>query len=283
MFRGIIKVYRNSANRTTGRFYLIPYCLPLLREKVKVQGLKISLITVTYNAEKSLHDCIESVRSQDYDNLEYIIIDGGSSDQTTKIVKAYGDSITHFLSESDRGIYDAMNKGIAMATGDIVGMLNADDKFADNNVLSLIAGTFLSTAAQIVYGDLDYVNDAGRTIRKWRTGQLAAQSFNHGWMPPHPTFYCKREIFDRLGAYSLDYGTAADYELMLRYLYVHQLMSCYLPQVMVKMKIGGASNRSLGNRLKALACDYKAMRFNRIKYPVMALFLKPLRKVIQFV
>lgn len=247
-----------------------------------MQGLKISLITVVFNAERSISRCIESVLQQTYDNVEYIIIDGASTDETIPIIDQYRHRVSHVLSEPDRGIYDAMNKGIKLATGDIIGMLNADDVFADFNILSNVARAFMQQQADIIYGDLDFINENGRIVRKWRSGFYTLNSFNRGWMPPHPTFYCKRNLFEKFGFYSLEHGTAADYELMLKFMYRNKLPAFYLKTVMVKMKIGGKSNKSFGNRVKALFFDLKAMRRNGIPVPAITLIAKPLRKVMQY-
>jgi glycosyltransferase involved in cell wall biosynthesis len=243
--------------------------------------LKISLITVTYNADRYIARCIDSVIGQAYDNLEYIIIDGGSSDQTVEIVHGYQKYVAHFVSERDNGIYDAMNKGISLASGDIVGILNADDYFADENVLSAVAETFQSPDIYIVYGNLEFVNAEGRSVRKWQSGEYLTLKLNWGWMPPHPTFYCRRQLFVAHGGYSHRYGSAADYELMLRFLRLGYSVR-YLNKVMVKMETGGVSNRSLKNRLKAMRYDLKAMRNNNISIPILAILLKPLRKIGQF-
>lgn len=243
---------------------------------------KISLITVVYNAENTIADCIESVIGQNFRNIEYIIIDGASTDGTIQIIEKYKHHLTHFVSEPDKGIYDAMNKGINLATGDVVGILNADDFFADNTVLSTIVDAFSKKNTDIIYGDLDYINTGGKVIRKWRSGEFTSTSLNLGWMPPHPTFYCKRHLFEKYGLYSLNYGTAADYELMIRYLYVNKLTTYYLNKVIIKMKTGGKSNKSLNSRVKGLFFDLKAMRKNQILLPFLALIVKPLRKIIQY-
>jgi len=247
-----------------------------------VQDLKISIITVVYNAENTIGSCIESVLQQDYKNVEYIIIDGGSTDDTVAIIESYRSQITHFISEPDKGIYDAMNKGIQLATGEVVGMLNADDTFADDTVLGTIAGAFQKNNVDITYGDLDYIDANGKVIRKWRSGEFTRRSLAFGWMPPHPTFYCKRYIFEKYGPYSLEYGSAADYQFMLNSLYVNQLKTFYIKKVIIKMKIGGISNQSLNNRVKGLLFDLKAMKNARIPLPVIALIVKPVRKIIQY-
>lgn len=175
-----------------------------------------------------------------------------------------------------------MNKGIKLATGDVIGMLNADDYFADNSVLSNIADAFAKYNTDIIYGDLDYINEKGAIVRKWRSGQFSRRKMQFGWMPPHPTFYCKRHLFEKFGGYSLDYGTAADYELMIRYLYTNKLSVNYLKKVIIKMKLGGKSNKSITARVKGLFYDLKAMRNNGIGLPFLALIVKPARKITQY-
>lgn len=247
-----------------------------------VHDLKISVITVCYNAEATIAQTIKSVIAQDYNNIEYIIVDGNSSDGTITVAEKYREHIHILLSEPDKGIYDAMNKGIALATGDVVGILNADDFFADENVLTVVARAFKTSNPDIVYGDLNYVKPDGTISRKWRSGEYKKGLFNFGWMPPHPTFYCKRRLFEKFGNYSLDFGTAADYELMLRYIHRNHLTPYYVKQVLVKMNVGGVSNRSIKNRLRSLMADVRAMYKNRIFFPPIALVFKPLRKLKQF-
>jgi glycosyltransferase involved in cell wall biosynthesis len=247
-----------------------------------VQDFVISIITVSFNAEQTIERCISSVINQKYDKIEYLIIDGGSTDGTKEIINKYNDKVSLIVSEPDKGIYDAMNKGIKLATGDIIGMLNADDFFADENILLEVADAFNLYNPDVLYGDLDYVDNSNKVIRSWKSGKYAVNLFNWGWMPPHPTFYCKRKHFEDIGYYSLNYGTAADYELMARFLYLNKLSAYYLKKVMVKMEIGGASNNSIYNRIKVIKSDYNAMVNNGIKFAVISVFLKPLRKISQF-
>jgi glycosyltransferase involved in cell wall biosynthesis len=209
-------------------------------------------------------------------------VDGRSDDGTIDVINKYKDNVDIFISEPDKGVYDAMNKGIALATGDIIGILNADDFFGDQNVLSDVAAAFKDKAIEGLYGDLDYIDSKERIVRKWRSGKYAKGRFNRGWMPPHPTFYCRREVFEKLGTYSLDYGSAADYELMLRFIHLNDISVYYLNKVMVKMVIGGMSNSSLKNRLLAMQNDLKAMRKNKILIPELTILVKPLRKIRQF-
>jgi len=247
-----------------------------------VPNLKISLITSCYNAEAHIGRCIESVIAQNCPNLEYIIIDGGSTDNTLSVIKKYESYISRIVTEPDKGVYDAMNKGIQLATGEVVGTLNADDYFAANDILKTIENIFITKNTDIVYGDLDYVDFNETIIRRWRTKAYIKGIFNWGWMPPHPTFYCKRSLFDKLGLYKLDYGTAADYELMLRFMHATNLNTFYINKVLIKMQLGGLSNKSFSNRLKAWENDLKAMRKNGIRLPLLTLIMKPVRKVLQF-
>jgi len=244
---------------------------------------KISLITVTYNAGATIKCCIESVLAQNYNNIEYIIIDGGSSDETLPIINTYKEHIKFFVSEPDNGIYDAMNKGIKLATGEIVGTLNADDVFADTDVLSNIAVAFRQKGVLIVYGNLNYVNLQGNIVRKWVATGYKSGAFNWGWMPPHPSFYCKKELFEHFGLYDLQYGTAGDYELMLRFMHLNKIDAFHLDKVIVKMAIGGVSNKSYLNRLKAWRFDLKAMKKNGISFPLISIVFKPLRKIMQYI
>ncbi len=246
-------------------------------------NVKISLVTITYNAAATIQRCITSVINQTYSNIEYIVIDGNSSDGTQQIISQNKSHIHLFKSEPDLGIYDAMNKGISVCTGDVIGVLNADDYFANDNVLSEIAQSFACCDTEILYADLDYVNNNGKVVRKWRSGHYAHHKFDFGWMPPHPTFYVKRKLFEQFGLYSVNYGTAADYELMLRFMYLNRAKSFYLNKVLVKMVLGGVSNRNLKNRISAWRNDFRAMKHNRINTPILGMMLKPLRKISQFI
>jgi len=247
-----------------------------------VQNLKISLITVCQNAERTLARCIESVITQDYKNIEYIVIDGGSTDGTLQIIDQYKAHIDFFVSEPDSGIYDAMNKGIKHSSGNIIGILNSDDFFAYKDIISSVASVFAEKNVDVLYGNLDYINPNGGIIRKWNAGVYKDGKFNWGWMPPHPTFYCKRSLFESLGLYDLGFGSAADYELMLRYIHLNKVNVCYLNKTMVKMSIGGVSNRSYFNRLKAWRGDFKAMRKNGVLFPLLCVMFKPMRKIMQY-
>ncbi len=245
--------------------------------------MRVSIITVVYNGEKYIDDCLSSVMMQDYENIEYIVIDGGSTDKTLAIVDRYKDRIAHLVSEKDKGMYDALNKGIALASGSVVGILNADDMLADSRVISKMVSCLSASGADGAYGNLNYVHpETRKLIRKWRSKPFAKRDIQLGWMPAHPTLYLKRELFERYGGYSLDFGTAADYELMLRFLYRHGVKAVFLDELMVNMRAGGMSNASMGHRYHALVNDYRALRANKIPFSLLTLVLKKLRKISQF-
>ncbi len=246
--------------------------------------MKITIITVAYNAEEFIEKCIHSVLAQTHFDTEYILVDGKSQDNTVAIAKRYENPGFKIVSEKDKGIYDAMNKGIALATGDIIGILNADDFFAHENVLAGINKAFTDNDAEVVYGDLWYVDryNTGKTIRKWKSQNYRFGMFQWGWMPAHPTFYAKKELFEKYGNYNLEFGSAGDYELMLRFLHKRSAKAVYLPEVIVKMRTGGVSNSSWANRIKASMKDLSAMRYNSLNFPELAVVLKPLRKIPQF-
>ena len=214
--------------------------------------MKISIITVCYNSEKTIGDTLRSVFEQKYENIEHIIIDGGSTDRTLAVVATAGAHVAKIVSEPDNGIYDAMNKGIALATGDVVGFINADDFYPDPTVLAVVASAFESSGADCCYGDLCYVKqeDVSKTVRYWRSAPFTLGLFGRGWCPPHPTFCVRREVYKRLGGFDLSFKIAADFELMARYLEAAQITSLYIPQVLVKMRLGGTTNRSLINIFK---------------------------------
>jgi glycosyltransferase involved in cell wall biosynthesis len=247
--------------------------------------MKCTIITVSYNAIDTIESTINSVLSQDYNNIEYIIIDGNSSDGTKEIIHRYENRISKWISEKDNGIYDAMNKGIQLATGDIIGILNADDLYSSNDIISKVVNQITQSNADALYGDLKYVlkNDISKTIRFWKSGEYLDGKFLKGWMPPHPTFFVKKNIYNQLGLYRTDMPSAADYELMLRYIHVNKVKLTYLPELITIMREGGVSNKSLLNRWKANRDDLRAWQVNNIKPNAFTLILKPLSKLIQFV
>ena len=214
--------------------------------------MKISVITVCYNSDRTIADTLRSVRSQTYSDIEHIIIDGGSKDETLTVVAADAMLNHKLVSEKDEGIYDAMNKGIALCSGDIIGFINSDDFYPSPDVLSHVAKAFETTNADCIYGDLCYVQqyDVSRIVRYWKSCFFKAGLFENGWCPPHPTFFVRRSVYQRLGGFNLDYKIAADVELMARLLAAGRISSSYIPEVLVHMRMGGTTNRNLGNIVK---------------------------------
>lgn len=243
---------------------------------------RISVITASYNSAATICDCLESVAAQEL--FEHIVVDGGSTDSTLEIVGRFP-HVTRVVSEPDRGIYDAMNKGISLARGEVVAILNSDDFYADRGVLARVARLFEDQATDSCYGDLVYVDarDTTRITRRWKSGPFVPGAFYWGWMPPHPTFFVRRSVYEKWGLFNLAMGSAADYELMLRFLLRHRISARYLPEVLVKMRSGGVSNASLANRLRANRMDRKAWLVNGLTLYPWTICLKPLRKIGQFV
>ncbi len=208
--------------------------------------MKLSILTVCYNSAKTIQHTIDSVRSQEYEDIEYIVVDGASSDGTAEIIKANSSSIDRWISERDTGIYDAMNKAVSMATGDVVGILNSDDFYADETILSKVAEAFADPAIDVVFGDLEFVDptDLTKVVRTYSAAHWYPQKLAWGFMPPHPTVFIRRKYYEQLGLFKTDYKISADYELLIRYLYVHKLRYTYLPLKMVVMRKGGASTRN---------------------------------------
>ncbi|HIK38818.1 MAG: glycosyltransferase [Geminocystis sp.] len=245
--------------------------------------MKISVITVVRNRKDTIKDAIESVLSQTHQDTEYIVVDGASDDGTTEIIRQYQDKISKFISEPDKGIYDAMNKGIKLATGDVIGILNGDDLYASDDILETVAKEFMGKNIDCLYGDLVYVDtkDTSKVIRYWKSSSFTEGLFKKGWHPPHPTFFARRRYYEEYGYFNLDLKIAADYELMLRFLERHKLNSVYLPRVMVKMRIGGESNKSIKNIIRANIECYKAWKINKMNVSPLMVIRKPLSKVMQ--
>jgi glycosyltransferase len=245
---------------------------------------KFSIITATCNAADTLATCIDSVRDQGID-VEHILIDGVSTDATLDIANTYKDNLSRIVSEPDQGIYDAMNKGIQMATGELIGMLNADDFYPSSKILSRVEEVFTDKNIQACYGDLIYVDSkhTNKVKRYWRAGNFDRKNFYWGWMPPHPTFFVRSSVYEKHGLFNLGLGSAADYEIMLRFLLKRRINAAYLPMVMVHMRTGGVSNASVSNRLAANRMDRKAWEVNGLKPYPWTLYAKPLQKVWQWV
>ena len=243
----------------------------------------ISVITVVKNSSNTIGNCIESVLGQEA-SAEYVIIDGSSSDDTIDIIKSYGSRINKFISEPDGGMYDALNKGIRMAEGDIITILHADDVFAHKKVLSEICALFEKKNVDSCYGDLLYVkhDNLSKVVRYWRAGLYNPRRFYWGWMPPHPTFSVKKSVYEKYGLFDTALGSAADYELMLRFLLRHGISCDYIPDILINMRVGGQSNVSLKNRFRANLFDRQAWKVNGLRPYPWTLFLKPLSKIGQY-
>lgn len=228
--------------------------------------MKVSIITVVYNGAATIADTVRSVATQSYRDIEYIVVDGASTDGTLSILRGFREHITTLVSEPDRGIYDAMNKGIALATGDIIGFLNSDDMYVDDAAIADVANCFRDPGVDACYADLVYVdpNDLNRVLRYWRSREYVHGLFRNGWMPAHPTFFVRRGIYQRLGGFDLDYRLQSDFELTMRFLHVHRIRTMYLPRVLVKMRLGGVTNRSLRNIIKGNIEAYRATRKHKL-------------------
>jgi glycosyltransferase involved in cell wall biosynthesis len=250
--------------------------------------MKISIITICYNPGDELKAAIESVLSQQGVDVEYILVDGGSTDGTVEYVRSLNGQIATFVSEPDHGLYDALNKGIRLATGDIIGLLHADDFYVSEMALSLVAKTVQTTGADAVYGDMVYVDkiNPDRIIRYWKSGDYNPEKLKFGWMPPHPTLFLKREVYEKAKLPNGEYfdttmTCAADYDFMMRLLKKMSISIVYLPVVLVNMRMGGISNKSIKHLIRKSHEDYTAMRRNNIG-GLGTLVAKNLRKLPQF-
>ena len=246
--------------------------------------LKVSIITVCYNSAETIESTIQSVITQDYNNIEYIIVDGKSTDDSLRIIEKYKLNISKILSEKDDGLYFAINKGIALATGDIIAILHADDFYCTSRIISSVVKTFEEKNIDTVYGDLQYVDryNTSKIKRNWKSNEYKQGLFIQGWMPPHPSFFVRKSCYDKYGLFNTSLKSAADYEIMLRLLEKYKCSSAYLPQVMVKMRVGGKSNITIKNRIKANREDKKAWLLNGLKPGVFTFIMKPLSKTGQF-
>ncbi len=246
---------------------------------------KISIVTTVLNAAATIRCCLESVSSQSYDPLESIVIDGGSTDGTLDILDEYRNKIDLLVTEPDTGLYDGMNKGLRQAGGEIIGILNAADVFAGPDTLARVAKIFSDQKVDSCYGDLVYTgcHNFAKVTRYWRSGPYNYRRFYWGWMPPHPTFFARRKIYETCGYFNLNMGSAADYELMLRLLVKHRISCTYMPEILTRMRSGGVSNVSLDNRLRANYYDRLAWKVNGLKPYAWTLFFKPIRKINQYI
>lgn len=247
--------------------------------------MKVSIITVCLNSSKTITDCLNSIALQSYDNIESVLIDGGSTDNTLELITEFSHIIGYQISVPKLGIYDAMNLGIERSSGDIIGILNSDDMLIDQTTIKRIVETFIDNPhIDAVYGDLVYVdvNNISKITRFWKAGNYSKFKFKLGWMPPHPTFYIKKSKLLEVGKYRNDLGTAGDYELILRAFLIKKIKAQYIPYILVKMRRGGVSNGSVKKRLNANHNDRRAWEVNNIRPFLLFAILKPLRKIFQY-
>lgn len=247
--------------------------------------MKISIITVVYNNEKTILDAMQSVLSQSYKNIEYVIIDGGSTDNTVNLINRHKDKLWYFVSEKDNGLYDAMNKGICASTGDLIGILNSDDMYQDSDVITSVIDQFNSDPKlDILYGDLVYVksDNTDKVVRYWKSKGYYDRFFENANVPPHPALFVRSKVYKEAGFFDLDYKIAADYEFMLRIFKNHKFNSKYTKKLMVRMRLGGASNANLTSIIKQNKEVLNAWKKNNLKSPFYLMPLRVIKKIIQF-
>ncbi len=246
--------------------------------------MKVSIITVCYNSAETIEGAVKSVLEQSYPDIEYIVVDGASTDGTLEILGKYKNKIAKIVSEKDGGIYDAMNKGIALAIGDIVGILNSDDFYYDNDVIKIVVENMEKNNADACWGDLVYVkkDDINKVVRFWKSSEYKLGKFMCGWHPPHPTFFVRRGIYQKYGLFRLDLSVYSDYELMLRFLEKYKIKGFYIPKIFIKMREGGASNwRSFKKVFRGIIENYKAFKMNGLSFGLIAVCIKPILKIFQ--
>ena len=240
----------------------------------------ITIITITYNTGKIIKDCLDSVATQTFKEFDHIIVDGLSTDETLEFVNKFP-HVTNIVSEPDKGIYDALNKGIKNSTGEIVGFLNSDDTFYDKNSLQHIIDAF-DDDTDCVFGDLIYTDKDENIKRIWKGSEFKKGAFNKGWMPAHPTFYCRRSVYEKLGLYDDSFKIAGDFELMLRFLEKYNIRSKYIPKTLVKMKVGGVSNNGFKSKLNILKEEFRAFDQNGMDLNKLFYILYKARKIKEF-
>ena len=248
--------------------------------------MKVSIVTATYNSQATIKDTIESVLHQTYTNIEYIIIDGASTDKTTDIIREYGSAVHKVVSEPDKGLYDAINKGIGYATGDIIGILNSDDFFASAQIIDTIVNTFKNnTNVDAVFADVAYVRSGNRDkiVRLYSSQKFTIDRFARGYMPAHPSFYVKRELHTRFGLYKTDYKIAADFEMMIRLFFINKIKYIYVPMIFVFMRMGGISNKNIYSIYLLNKETLRACRENKIQTSMAQLSLKYFSKIFEYI
>jgi len=247
--------------------------------------MKVSIITDVLNAKDTIENALESVLTQTYQDIEYLVIDGKSTDGTMEIINKYRGKITRIVSELDSNHFDAMNKGITLATGDIIAFLHADDVFASKGVVEKVMDVFIETNVDCVWGDLVYVDNKNpeKVVRYWRSCSCKDILFLYGWMPPHPTLFVKRNIYKKYGYFNTHMPISADYELMLRFLHKHKIAGRYIPEILVRMRTGGLSNKSLRNIAQKSIEDYRAWKANDFEGGLLTIAMKNIQKIPQFI
>ena len=243
----------------------------------------ISVVTAVFNSCKTIEQALVSVLNQSYHDVELVVIDGGSSDGTMALLETYRSQLSLLISGPDFGVYDALNKGILYSSGDVVGFLHADDVFDNNDVLAKVAEAFQDPMVEAVYGDLVYVryDDVSKVIRYWQSGHYDDVSLSRGWMPPHPTFYVRRSVYERLGGFDVRYRIAADYDTVLRFLAAGKVRARYIPEVLVRMRVGGISNRSWRTIVRKSFEDLEILKRNKVG-GILSLINKNVSKLSQF-
>ncbi|MHC1704361.1 MAG: glycosyltransferase family 2 protein [Tenuifilaceae bacterium] len=247
--------------------------------------MKISIITVCYNCELTIKSTIESVINQTYKNIEYIIVDGASKDKTVEIVKSFNHGISCFISEPDKGMYNALNKGIKLATGDVVGIIHADDFLNNDKIIEIVASEFTNNDIDALYGDVQFVNpeNLSKIVRYYSSKWFKPSRFKYGFMPAHPSFYVKREFYTNLGDYKEDYMIGSDFDLLIRFIYKNNIRCKYIPIPFVTMRTGGVSNKTIKNRLIANNEILRACKENGIKTNMFNIYSKYFIKIFEFI
>lgn len=245
--------------------------------------MKISIITITFNSAQTIQRALKNVQEQTYPDIEHVLVDGASTDGTRAIIEAYAaaHSNVRWVSEKDEGIYNALNKGIRMATGDIIGFLHSDDVLYSSDSIEQIAAIFQQTDADVVYGDLQYCK-GDKVIRQWKSNEFNPSALKYGWMPPHPTVYVRRKVYDQVGLFDEWFRISADYDMMLR-IFKGGFATHYLPEVLVKMEVGGTSNKDTRARLSKTQEDYIVLKKNHIGAGYLTVLCKQVRKIRQFI